>query len=72
MRLADHWLLEKRGLRRGVVESWSELQVGLPLVVLLQTLGGLLEVVGTITFRLPGVISREQIGRAVGINLQAD
>lgn len=67
MRLADRWLLQRCGLRRGVVETWPELKVGLPLVVLLQASGGLLEAVGAITFRLPGVISREQMARAVGI-----
>jgi len=59
MRIARRWLLDRRGVRRGITESWPELQTGLPLVILLQALGGFLKAAGAIWLRLPGVLTRE-------------
>jgi hypothetical protein len=64
MERASRWLAARRGeSERG--EDPGSLLWGIPAVVLLQALGGVAEAAGAVRFKFPGVLTREEIARAV-------
>ena len=64
MERATRWWHSMRGTP-GEIRERSSLRWGLPAVLLLQATGGVLEALGAIHFRLPGVLTLEEIERAV-------
>jgi hypothetical protein len=64
MERTSRWLSARRG-EGECGEAPGSLLWGIPAVVLLQALGGLAEAAGAVRFKFPGVLSREEIARAV-------
>jgi hypothetical protein len=64
MERLSRWLAARRGAAGGG-DDRAGLRWGLPAVLLLQGLGGGVAAGGAIRFNLPGVLTREEIARAV-------